>query len=157
MLNDNLAKFVGQIEQYNPPFIWKENLLIPKVEKVEKANLMAKTSKKNDKRVAVPRIRQCHSIELLAFQPPNFKMKVVSDGLFSCRALVNDLGGQLNSCAHLTQLHLNKMGVITEDICLKKYELHFTYIRDAVQKYSNLFKNDLKKYQDLKTLRRGVV
>ena len=141
---------IGPNEQKNPPQIWTQTLLIPKNSGKKKTETVVKTG-------PTPRIRVCHNIELLSYEPPNLELKILSDGHFSCRAFIHDLGLKLNSCAHITQLHLNRMGVITTQECLKKYELHSKLISEAIDKYSNLCSKDLKKFEDLKTSYRRII
>ncbi|CAG2110804.1 unnamed protein product [Medioppia subpectinata] len=141
-LKEALNQFVGTKEQLNPPFIIKPNILIEKERK-------AKTQRTVEDEPS-PRLRTCHSVEVLSFKPPDLKLRVVSDGFFSCRRLIHDLGVELSSCAHVTDLCLNSMGVINREVCLQKYELHLNQMTEAIDKYSKLCSRDLKKYKDLK-------
>ena len=56
------------------------------------------------------RIKQCHSIELLEMDDATIRMRVLCDGLFSCRSLVRDLGHELGCHASLHTLHLRQVG-----------------------------------------------
>lgn len=142
---------IGTIEQKNPPIIPpKDSLLIPK-EPVKKPTIYVV---KNE---PIVRLRECHSIEILSFKPPDLKLKVISDRDFSCRTLIHDLGLKLNTCAHLTDLCLKRIGVITTKDCLKKYELHLNQMIEAIDKYSNLCSKELKKNEDLKKNYRRII
>ena len=136
-MNESLKQFIGPTEQLNPPPIWSQSLLLPKITDKKRTESVVKPE-------PTPRIRVCHNIEILSFKPPDLKLKIISDGHFSCRQFIHDLGVKLNSCAHLTQLHLNRMGVITTKDCLKKYELHSIQISEAIDKYTKLCSKDLK-------------
>ncbi|XP_054168515.1 tRNA pseudouridine synthase B-like isoform X2 [Oppia nitens] len=142
-LLETLKQFMGTIKQLNPPPIpYSEPLLVGKETNERTINTVIMKPK--------TRIKQCFVISLLDFNPPNIKLKVISDGYFSCRQFIHDLGLQLNSCAHLTDLCLNQMGIITVDDCLKKYEIHLKQMEEAIDKYSKILSKDLKKFTQLK-------
>ena len=78
------------------------------------------------------RIKQCHSIELLKVDGAVVQMRIISDGLFSCRALVRDLGLELGCHAVIDQLHLKSIGPFGDEEALHKHELHAVQIERAL-------------------------
>ncbi|CAG2158022.1 unnamed protein product [Oppiella nova] len=142
LLKQTIQEFIGAKEQLNPPLICKEHLLLPKDGK--------RRTPPTVQSEPTPRLRECHSIDILSWKPPELTLRVITDGYFSVRTFVHDLGLKLSSCAHLTDLCLNRMGVITTDVCLKKYELHLKQMSEAIDKYSKLCSKDLKRFSDLK-------
>lgn len=142
MLLDSLKCYIGSKEQIIPPYIPTDSLLIKKEPILKAVKTMVKEP-------PAPRIRDCHSIELITFDPPIIKLKVISDGYFSCRALVHDLGLKLESCAHVTDLHLERMGPISVIDCLQKYEIHLNNIYNAIEKYTVMWARDLRKFEQL--------
>ncbi|EGW08541.1 probable tRNA pseudouridine synthase 1 [Cricetulus griseus] len=59
------------------------------------------------------RLVTVYSIALLRFQPPLFTLDVECGGGFYIRSLVNDIGKELSSCAHVLELTRTKQGPFT--------------------------------------------
>lgn len=78
------------------------------------------------------RIKQCHSIELLRMDEAVVEMRILCDGLFSCRAFVRDLGLDLGCHAALTSCHLKSLGPFVDEQALHKHELHLEQIVQAM-------------------------
>ncbi|XP_067883594.1 pseudouridylate synthase TRUB1-like [Heterodontus francisci] len=100
-LESTLKKFTGNIMQ-TPPlyFALKQNgqrlsCLVKKGEAVE-----AKPA----------RLVVVHSLSVQDYNPPFFTLHVECGGGFYVRSLVNDLGKELSSCAHVKELIRTKQG-----------------------------------------------
>lgn len=78
------------------------------------------------------RIKQCHSIELLRVDEAVVQMRIICDGLFSCRAFVRDLGLELGCHSVIDRLHLKSLGPFIDERALHKHELHLEQIVQAM-------------------------
>jgi len=101
--NEELQKFVGQIEQVPPPY---------SAVKVQgrKAYEMAR---KGEEVILEPRFINVYSLELLEWAPPEVVIDVNCSSGTYVRSLVNDLGARLGCGATLTGLRRTKSGRFT--------------------------------------------
>jgi len=109
LVEETLKKFVGNIEQVPPAFsACKINgkRAYELARKGEAVDLKAKLLIIDD-------------IELLDFNMPEIKIRVVCSKGTYIRALARDIGNALNSGAHLTGLVRTRIGNITLNDCLK--------------------------------------
>jgi hypothetical protein len=152
MLSNSLQSFIGTNIQLSPPFIQTNSLLLKK-------EPIRKTTKSVTNEPQIGKLRDCHSIELISFDAPVFKLRVISDGYFSIRALIRDLGLKLDSCATVTDLCLSKMGPISSDEngILRKHEIHLKNIYEAIQKYTSMCAKDLKQFEGLMADNRRII
>ncbi len=152
MLSNSLQSFIGTNIQLSPPFIQTNSLLL-------KREPTHKTTKSITNEPPIGKLRDCHSIELISFDAPVFKLRVISDGYFSIRALIRDIGLKLDSCATVTDLFLSKMGPISSDESglLKKHQLHLNNICQAIQKYTSICAKDLKQFEGLVADNRRII
>jgi tRNA pseudouridine 55 synthase len=100
---ENLAKFVGEIEQVPPPYS------AVKV-KGRKAYEMAREGEEID---LEPRKIQVYSLELLEWAPPEAVIDVYCSSGTYVRSLAHDLGEALGCGAHLVGLRRTKSGRFT--------------------------------------------
>lgn len=101
--NEELQKFVGQIEQVPPPYS------AVKV-KGRKAYEMAR---KGEEVELAPRIINVYSLELLEWAPPEVVIDVYCSSGTYVRSLAHDLGARLGCGATLTGLRRTKSGRFT--------------------------------------------
>ncbi|HQM54053.1 MAG TPA: tRNA pseudouridine(55) synthase TruB, partial [Anaerolineaceae bacterium] len=101
--NNELQKFVGQIEQVPPPY---------SAVKVhgQKAYDMARRGEEVE---LAPRIIHVYSLELLEWAPPEVVIDVYCSSGTYVRSLVNDLGSRLGCGATLSGLRRTKSGRFT--------------------------------------------
>lgn len=108
-----LQKFVGDIEQIPPAF---------SACKVD--GKRAYTLARNNQEVELkPKLLVINEIELVDYNLPELKIKVICGKGTYIRALARDIGIALNSGAHLTGLIRSRVGNITLDDCLKSDQL----------------------------------
>jgi len=105
---DILKKFVGRIEQVPPAFS------ACKVDG-KRAYEMAR---KGEEVILKPKVLVIDEIELLDYQLPMVKIRVVCSKGTYVRALARDLGESLNCGAHLTALCRTRIGDIRLENCL---------------------------------------
>ena len=109
LVEETLKKFVGTIKQIPPAFsACKVN--------GERAYKMAR---KGEAVELKPKLLVIDEIELLDFNMPEIKIRVVCSKGTYIRALARDIGSALNSGAHLVGLVRTRVGDITIDKCLK--------------------------------------
>lgn len=92
---------------------------------------------------SLERVRQCHSIEVLALNRDKLRLRVRSDSFFECRALVRDFGSRLGCHAAIERLHLRGIGPLTDEMALARHEIHLEQIIQAVAIYSPDFEEYL--------------
>jgi len=113
LVEKTLQKFVGSIEQIPPAFsACKIN--------GERAYELARKGEDVDLK---PKLLVIDEIELLDFNLPEIKIRIVCSKGTYIRALARDVGEALNSGAHLTGLTRTRIGNITLDKCLKIEEI----------------------------------
>ena len=118
LVEETLKKFIGSIEQIPPAFsACKIN--------GERAYELAR---KGEDVELKPKLLVIDDIELLDFNMPEIKIRVVCSKGTYIRALARDIGEALNSGAHLTALVRTRIGDVTLDKCLKIEEIeHETF------------------------------
>ena len=113
LVEKTLQKFVGSIEQIPPAFsACKIN--------GERAYELAR---KGEDVELKSKLLVIDDIELLSFNMPEIKIRIVCSKGTYIRALARDVGEALNSGAHLTGLIRTRIGNITLDKCLKIDEI----------------------------------
>ena len=113
LVEETLQKFIGSIEQIPPAFsACKIN--------GERAYELAR---KGEEVELKPKLLVIDEIELLDFNMPEIKIRVVCSKGTYIRALARDIGEMLRSGAHLTGLIRTRIGNITLDDCLKIEEI----------------------------------
>ena len=103
LFNEELQKFVGEIEQVPPPY---------SAIKVQgrKAYEMARAGEEVE---LMPRIIHVHSLEVLEWAPPEVVIDISCSSGTYVRSLAHDLGGKLGCGATLTGLRRTKNGRFT--------------------------------------------
>ena len=113
LVEETLKKFIGNIEQIPPAFsACKIN--------GERAYELARKGEAVELKAKLLIIDE---IELLDFNMPEIKIRVVCSKGTYIRALARDIGEKLNSGAHLVGLTRTRIGNITLDECLKIEEI----------------------------------
>lgn len=108
MVEDTLKRFVGTIEQVPPAFsacMVDGKRAYELARKGEDVELKSKTLTIDE-------------IELLEYNMPEIKIRVVCSKGTYIRALARDIGQALNSGAHLTALQRTRVGDVTLDDCM---------------------------------------
>jgi tRNA pseudouridine55 synthase len=108
MLEEALQSFTGQIEQVPPVF---------SACKVEGKRAYRLARKGKDVELK-PKTCYIESIELLAFEPPEIKLRIVCGKGTYIRALARDLGDKLQCGAHLTALCRTRIGSVRLEDCM---------------------------------------
>ncbi len=117
LIEETLKKFIGEIQQVPPAFsACKIN--------GERAYELARKGKDVELK---PKLLVIDDIELLDFNMPEIKIRVVCSKGTYIRALARDIGTALDSGAHLTGLIRTRIGDITLDKCLKIEEIDETF------------------------------
>lgn len=88
---------------------------------------------------SLERVRRCHSIEVLGLDHPRLRLRVRSDGIFDCRALVRDFGSSIGCHAALERLHLRAIGPLTDEMALARHELHLNEIIQSMATHTPAF------------------
>lgn len=109
MVEDVLKKFIGTIEQVPPAFS------ACKVDG-KRAYEMARNG---DEVELKPKILVIDEIELLEYNLPEIKIRVVCSKGTYIRALARDIGEALHSGAHLTGLLRTRVGNVRLEDCMK--------------------------------------
>lgn len=109
MVEDVLKKFIGTIEQVPPAFS------ACKVDG-KRAYEMARNG---DEVELKPKILVIDEIELLEYNLPEIKIRVVCSKGTYIRALARDIGEALHSGAHLTGLVRTRVGNVRLEDCMK--------------------------------------
>ena len=113
LVEETLKKFIGSIEQVPPAFsACKIN--------GERAYELARNGEAVELKAKLLVIDE---IELLDFNMPEIKIRVVCSKGTYIRALARDIGEMLHSGAHLVGLTRTRIGDITLDKCLKIEEI----------------------------------
>ena len=107
-VEDTLKLFIGQIKQIPPQF---------SAIKVE-GQTAYKLARSGHKVLLKPRPVEIKEIELIKYQWPLMKMRVVSGKGVYIRALARDIGQQLGCGAYLAQLERTRVGDFTLDQAL---------------------------------------
>ncbi|WP_108822927.1 tRNA pseudouridine(55) synthase TruB [Dysgonomonas sp. Marseille-P4361] len=108
LVEETLKQFVGRIEQIPPAYS------ACKVEG-KRAYELAREGQEVDLK---PKILVIDEIELLEYQMPTIKIRVVCSKGTYIRALARDIGLALNSGGHLTALERTRIGEVTLDQCI---------------------------------------
>lgn len=108
-VEETLKKFIGTIEQVPPAFS------ACKVGGVRAYDLAREGSEVELK----PKTLVIDEIELLDYNMPEIKIRVVCSKGTYIRALARDIGLALNSGAHLTALQRTRVGDVTLDQCME--------------------------------------
>ena len=114
LVEKTLQKFTGSIEQIPPAFS------ACKI-KGERAYELAR---KGEDVELKPKLLVIDDIELLDFNMPEIKIRVICSKGTYIRALARDIGEALNAGAHITALVRTRIGNITLDKCLKIEEIN---------------------------------
>lgn len=109
LVEETLQRFVGTIEQVPPVFS------ACKVDGKRAYEL----ARKGDEVQLRPKTLVIDEIELLAYNLPEIKIRVVCSKGTYIRALARDIGEALHSGAHLTGLIRTRVGGVTLDRCMK--------------------------------------
>lgn len=109
LVEETLQRFVGTIEQVPPVFS------ACKVDGKRAYEL----ARKGDEVQLRPKTLVIDEIELLAYNLPEIKIRVVCSKGTYIRALARDIGEALHSGAHLTGLIRTRVGEVTLDRCMK--------------------------------------
>lgn len=109
LVEETLQRFVGTIEQVPPVFS------ACKVDGKRAYEL----ARKGDEVQLRPKTLVIDEIELLAYNLPEIKIRVVCSKGTYIRALARDIGETLHSGAHLTGLIRTRVGEVTLDRCMK--------------------------------------
>ncbi|MDR1814208.1 MAG: tRNA pseudouridine(55) synthase TruB [Tannerella sp.] len=113
MVTDTLQKFKGTIEQIPPAF--------------SACNIDGKRAyelaRKGKDAPLKPKTLTIDEIELLDYQLPVIKIRVVCSKGTYIRALARDIGQALNSGAHLIALERTRVGEVTLDKCLSPNDI----------------------------------
>ena len=109
LVEETLQRFVGTIEQVPPVFS------ACKVDGKRAYEL----ARKGDEVQLRPKMLVIDEIELLAYNLPEIKIRVVCSKGTYIRALARDIGEALHSGAHLTGLIRTRVGEVTLDRCMK--------------------------------------
>ena len=109
LVEETLQRFVGTIEQVPPVFS------ACKVDGKRAYEL----ARKGDEVQLRPKTLVIDEIELLAYNLPEIKIRVVCSKGTYIRALARDIGETLHSGAHLTGLIRTRVGKVTLDRCMK--------------------------------------
>lgn len=109
MVEETLKKFVGTIEQVPPTFS------ACKVDGKRAYDL----ARKGDEVELKPKILVIDEIELLEYNLPEIKIRVVCSKGTYIRALARDIGQALQSGAHLTGLIRTRVGEVKLEDCMK--------------------------------------
>ncbi len=122
-VEDCLKKFTGEIEQIPPIF---------SAVKID-GKRAYEFARKNEEIELKPKILVIDCIELLVYDLPTITIRVVCSKGTYIRALARDIGGSLQSGAHLLTLKRTKVGDISLDDCLKAEELDEFFNRNIAQ------------------------
>lgn len=108
MVDATLPKFAGHVMQVPPVF---------SAVKVDgkRAYALARSGKQVELKAKPLEIRE---LEVLAFEPPLLRVRVLCSKGTYIRALARDIGQALDSGAHLTSLRRTRVGDITIDACM---------------------------------------
>ncbi len=113
MVEDILKKFIGTIEQIPPDFS------ACKIDGRRAYDLARNNLEVNLK----PKTLVIDAVELLSFNMPEIKIRVVCSKGTYIRALARDIGRALNSGGHLTGLIRSRVGDIVQGDCLQMDEI----------------------------------
>ncbi len=113
MVEDILKKFIGTIEQIPPDFS------ACKIDGRRAYDLARNNLEVNLK----PKTLVIDAVELLSFNMPEIKIRVVCSKGTYIRALARDIGRALNSGGHLTGLIRSRVGNIVQGDCLQMDEI----------------------------------
>lgn len=113
LVRETLQQFTGEILQIPPVFS------ACKVDGKRAYEL----ARKNEKVELKPKLLVINSIELLSYNLPFIKIRVVCGKGTYIRALARDIGEALQSGAHLTALTRTQVGEVTLKDCLEMSEL----------------------------------
>lgn len=108
LVKETLKKFIGEIQQVPPAYS------ACKIEG-KRAYQMAREGEDVNLK---PKLLVIDEIELLSYDMPIIKIRVVCSKGTYIRALARDIGEALNSGAHLTALQRTRVGEITLDKCM---------------------------------------
>ena len=108
LVKETLVKFIGAIEQVPPAYS------ACKVEG-KRAYELARAGEEVELK---PKLLVIDEIELLEYDLPSIKIRVVCSKGTYIRALARDIGLALNSGGHLTALERTRIGEVTLDQCI---------------------------------------
>lgn len=91
---------------------------------------------------------QCHSIEVVNFNLPNFSLEINCTGLFSIRSLIEEIGEKMNSACTITKMLSLQQGPFTIQHCIRKTDLYWKYIKKAIDQNTPCFVNYVYPYLD---------
>ncbi|EGW04198.1 putative tRNA pseudouridine synthase 1 [Cricetulus griseus] len=90
------------------------------------------------------RLVTVYSVSFLRFQPPRFTLDVECGGGFYIRSLVNDIGKELSSCAHVLELTRTKQGPFTlEEHALPEDRWTIDDIAQSLEQCASLLPDEL--------------
>ncbi|KAF7490726.1 hypothetical protein SSS_03243 [Sarcoptes scabiei] len=139
----NIKKFIGLIEQKNPVKVAqktsqsiRKSINVDEIYGSEPSDRSEENSQLNFE--GIIRTKECYDIELLSLKDRLIKFRIISDGLFSCRAFIRDLGLSLHCPSSLHSLHLNRMGPIRSNQTLLKHELHYNQLVNCADEITQI-------------------
>lgn len=115
LVEETLKQFIGTIEQIPPAF---SAVKIEGKRAYEYARQEINVSL-NAKTLVID------EIEILSFEPPFLKIRIVCSKGTYIRALARDIGFALHSGAHLTELIRTRIGDVTLDHCMSLSDFEF--------------------------------
>lgn len=110
---EKIADFIGEIQQVPPAYS------ACKVDGERAYNL----ARKGEEVELKPKLLVIDEIELLEYDHPSIKVRVVCSKGTYIRALARDIGLALGSGGHLTALQRTRVGEITLDKCMKAEDM----------------------------------
>lgn len=161
-IKDLIPQFIGEIEQVSPYYLYQEwkdsnlekqrnNVFQPDnsftsddeldevmVDQTVETDLTPENYVSKLSRFRNCRVKHVNSIEVSHLIGDRLQFKVISDGLFSCRGFVRDIGQMLNCPSCVERLQLVQCGPYHQDRALAKHELHFNQIVESIQMNTQL-------------------
>ncbi|KAL4613018.1 putative tRNA pseudouridine synthase 1 isoform X2 [Arapaima gigas] len=124
-MEEKLKKFIGEIMQVPPLY---------SALKRDGQRLSALLKKGQEVEAKPARAVTVYHLSLQEFSPPLFTLNIECGGGFYVRSLVDDLGRELSSCAHVKELIRTKQGQFTlEEHALREEQWTFENIAHALQ------------------------
>lgn len=113
LVREKLTDFIGEIQQVPPAYS------ACKVDGERAYNL----ARKGEEVELKPKLLVIDEIELLEYNHPSIKVRVVCSKGTYIRALARDIGLALGSGGHLTALQRTRVGEVTLDMCMKAEDM----------------------------------
>lgn len=122
LVEETLKKFIGRIEQVPPSF---------SACKVD-GKRAYEIARKGEEVELKPKILVIDEIELLDYDLPSLKLRIVCSKGTYIRAIARDLGNELRCGAHLTGLIRTKIGDISLEDCLDFEEFSDAFREESI-------------------------